>query len=75
MNTMSARSIISHRMFVAALSHNTNAVAQNRGPDRGPDSAAYDREAARGVPPQYRARSSRAVAARQMLSTVIASGF
>jgi hypothetical protein len=62
-------------MFVAALSHTENAAATSRGPDRRPISAVSHPEIDRGVPLQHRMQSPRAVAARHMLSPVIASGF
>jgi hypothetical protein len=74
MNTMSARTIISHRMFVAESSHNANGTATSRRPDRVLNSVAGHTAADRGVPPRYRAQSPRAVAARQMLSAAITLG-
>ncbi len=70
---MSARSIISDRMFVAALSHDANGTAGRRRPDRVPNSAAGHPKSDRGVSPEGRALSPQAMAARQMLSAVLAS--
>lgn len=63
-----------HRMFVAALSHNANGTATSRWPDRVLNSMAGHTEADRGVPPQYRAQSPRAVAARRMLLAAMDEG-
>jgi hypothetical protein len=71
---MSARSIISHRLFVAALSHDPNGTAGSRQPERAPNSGAGHTGPDRAVSPEYRAPSRRAMAARQMLSAVLSSG-
>jgi len=71
---MSAHSIISHRMYVAALSHDANGTTDNRPPDRVPNSAPGSTEPGRGVAPGYREPTPRAVAARRLLFATISKG-
>jgi hypothetical protein len=72
---MSARTIISHRLFVAALNHHTNGTGTSRPPSRVLNPVAAHIEADRGSRPEFRTLSPRAVAARQILSAAITSGF
>jgi len=67
MNTMSARSIISHRMFVAALSHDANGTAKAQGPSHVSSSMSGYAQADLNIPPQQRAPASRIVVARRLL--------
>jgi hypothetical protein len=71
---MSAHSIISHRMYVAALSHDANGTTGNRPPDRVPNSAPGYTETGRGVSPEYREPKPKAVVARRLLFATMTKG-
>jgi hypothetical protein len=71
---MSARSFISHRMFVAALGHDANATPGSRRPNRLATSLAGQSAPERGLAPEYRAPSPRAMAARRWLLAAINEG-